>query len=181
MPNQSQFELVKKQLAAGEKMEYLCVANEPCNPHTNDRQGSKKVHLILTAAHAHGYAELYIKSENRLDETQAKEIQFLCALQSYRAQFNQCIAMASRHNIPVIFKPTAVGLGVFKNEPEVIAKAFYQAAKEFQLDLLCANVEVRFQVFRYPGISDQGFLGDRARQLVGYLHLNERNSGPANL
>lgn len=120
----------------GHKIEYPCVANVPLD-------GQKEVHLILVAAPAFGeYAQVNsAKGEHR------NEIQFLCALHSFRAQFEKCVALGEKTSLPVEFKATAVGLGVFGNHPEVIAKAFYQAALEYQASMKANQVTVQFQIF----------------------------------
>ena len=52
---------------------------------------------------------------------------------------------------PVIFKPTAPGLGVFGNKTDNVAKAFYTAANEFESSLAEAGVQVKLQVFQARG------------------------------
>ena len=78
---------------------------------------------------------------------------FLCALNGFRAQFQHAINLANNQEKAVIFKPTAVGLGVFGNAPSIVAKAFYQVAKEREAELKKADCIVRFQVFRGEGPS----------------------------
>ncbi len=122
-----------------DKMEYISVANVP-----KGAEGGKPVHQILVAAPAFRGVDL---KDNSITPEQKSEIQFLCALQGYRAQFAQCIKLAQDEGKPVVFKPTAVGCSAFANDPKIVAKAFYAAGKEFQQDLKENNVKVEFQVF----------------------------------
>jgi hypothetical protein len=168
-PTKLHYESVKEQLSAG-GVEYICIGNKPI-----DSKGQKNndVHLILVSAHAYGatWGDEYINGE------EANEIQFLCALNAYRAQFKQCVHMANKNKLPLIFKPAAIGMGAWGNDPQVIAQAFYQAAKECENILVDANVQVIFQVWRNPYnpyFTEEEFLLDGARQLVGHLGLNEQ-------
>lgn len=138
---------------SGHKIEYSCIANKPIG-------GSKPIHLILVAAPAFGQYAV----DKKLDKRKEEEVQFLCALHSFRAQFAQALKLADEHKKPVIFKPVAVGLGVFKNNPEVIAKAFYAAAKEVESDLLHSQVQVRYQVYNGTG---------EGRKMADYLQLQD--------
>lgn len=136
----------------GDQIQYTCVGNVPT-------EGTKPVHQLLTAAPAFGdyrLAYLPIKLE--------EELQFLCALHSFRAQFAKVIDLAKEENKPVVFKPAAVGLGVFKNNPEVVAKAFYMAAKEYEQDLADNDVKVKFQVYKGTG---------PGRRIADYLKLSQ--------
>ncbi len=135
-PSKDEAEKVIQQLTEkGKNIEYLCVGNIPTD-------GQKPVYLILVAAPAFG---MYTKN-NTVTGKNREEIEFLCALHGFRAQYQQCINLAKREGKEVIFKPAAVGLGVFKNDPKVVVKALYQASKEFETELRNNKVSVRFQV-----------------------------------
>lgn len=124
----------------GDKMEITCVANVPT-------KGTKRVHQFLTSAPAFGQYRLA-----NLPKELEKELEFICALHTFRAQFEELVRMAKEEEgKPVIFKPAAIGLGAFGNHPEAIAKAFYKAAKEYEGELKTNNVKVKFQVFGVGG------------------------------
>ena len=120
----------------GDQIQYPVVAANP-------RKGSKPVHLFLVAAPAFG---MYTES-NTVINKQEKEVKFLCALHGVRAQLQKCIDLAKETGKPVRFNPTAVGLGVFENDPKIAAKGFYVAAKEYEQELKEHKVEVLFQIF----------------------------------
>ena len=124
----------------GHLLEYPCVAGVP-------KGGSQTVHQVMVAAPAFGGYAL----DDSPNPEQIREIQFLCALQSFRAQFQLAIDLATKHDRAVVFKPTAVGLGVFGNDPSVVAKAFYHAAKERQVALKATNCSVCLQVYQGTG------------------------------
>lgn len=119
----------------GHLIEYPCISSIP-------NKGSKEVYEILVAAPAFGYGGFSAATKN-----DAFEIQFLCALHSYRAQFKKSVELAQTLLKPVQLKTTGVGLGVFENNPFVVALAFYQAASEYQQLLKDNKVEVLFQLF----------------------------------
>ena len=50
---------------------------------------------------------------------------------------------------PQIIKPTGVGLGVFGNPWEQVAKAYIQVCREYQLKFQEKNIKVYFQVFHF--------------------------------
>jgi hypothetical protein len=140
IPSKEKAGQIIQQLCASEShIEYPCVAAVPL-------KGAKPVHLILVAAPA--FSMFPNDGGTAVEGKDSLEIQYLCALHAYRAQFQQCIALAQKTKKPVRFKPTAVGLGAFGNEPTVVAKAFYQAALEFERDLRDNKVTVSFQIFR---------------------------------
>lgn len=126
----------------GDKMEFPCIGNIPKGENT------ERVYEMLVAAPAFGMYSVKSKTTN----AQKKEIEFLCALHGYRAQFQQVIQLAaSTSEKQVIFKPTAPGLGVFGNRVTNVAKAFYVAAKECENELIEKNIHVRLQVFHGEG------------------------------
>ncbi len=120
----------------GNRIAYPVIASIP-------RGGNKRVHLFLVAAPAFGY---YQTSDTVTGDAK-NEVQFLCALHGFRAQFQKCIDLAKKTKSPVRFNPTGVGLGVFGNEPNIVARGFYMAAKEYEQELIDNKVEVRFQIF----------------------------------
>lgn len=128
----------------GAIIEYPCIANKPL-------QGSKVVHQILVAGPAFGEYETFstVKGEKR------NEIEFLCALHGFRAQFELCVDLAKENKQPVILKAAAVGVSAYGNNPVNVAKAFYQAATEYQDALKGRRVTVQFQIFKnYRGVAD---------------------------
>lgn len=126
----------------GDKMEFPCIGNIP-----KGKDNTEIVYEMLVAAPAFGGYSL-----GQISDDQKNEIEFLCALQAYRAQFQQAIQLAkSNPQKQVAFKPTAPGLGVFGNRVANVAKAFYVAAKESQADLEKLNITVQLQVFRGQG------------------------------
>ena len=139
----------------GHKIEFVCIGNIP-----NKKGNTQKVYAILVAAPAFG---MY-KKKSQITDDQMKEMEFLCALQGYRAQFYQAIQLASSNpKKQVIFKPTTPGLGVFDNRVEAVAKGFYVAAKEYQDQLREKNIRVQLQVYKGQG---------DAKQMADMLHLN---------
>lgn len=141
----------------GHKMEFPCIGNIP-----KQKGNTEKVYVMLVAAPAFG--KRYSKGST-ITDNQKKEMEFLCALSAYRAQFQQVIQLATLNpEKQVIFKPTAPGLGVFGNRIENVAKAFYMAAKEYENQLIENKISVRLQVF--------GGQGD-ARNMAAALGLDE--------
>lgn len=131
-------ELVSQLKSKGHLLEYICIENIPNN-------GTKPVHQMLVAAPAFG--EYNMVDENAVVGDERDEIQYLCALQAFRAQFKQCIELAKKSDKPVKFKPASVGLGVFGNNPKNFAKAFYDAGVEYNDELKKHKVEIIFQIF----------------------------------
>lgn len=139
----------------GNKIEYPCIGNIP-----KGETNTEKVYEMLVSAPAFGMYNIGSASDN-----QKSEIEFLCALHGYRAQFQQAIQLAIlTPEKQVIFKPTAPGLGVFGNRVENIAKAFYVVAKEHENQLKEKNIKVELQVFQGKG---------EARKMAMVLGLNE--------
>lgn len=124
----------------GTKIEYPCIAAIP-------RGGKSVVHQILVAAPAFGLYNSDLNEPMICTNPNRMEIEFLCALHAYRAQFETCIQCAKTSEKPVVFKPTATGLNAFCNNPVNAAKAFYVAAMEYQARLKEKNVTVAFQRF----------------------------------
>lgn len=119
----------------GNQIEYPCISNIPL-------EGNKPVYQILTSAPAFGYGG----PETAQGEAK-NEIQFLCALHSFRAQFEKAVNLAEEHKKPVVLKVAAIGLGVYENKPEIVADAFYVAATEYQKSMESLQVKVLFQIF----------------------------------
>lgn len=145
----------------GHKMEFPCVGNIP-----KKEGNTEKVYEMLVAAPAFG--DYSIMANSIMSDNQKKEVEFLCALHGYRAQFQQAIQLATLNpEKQVVFKPTAPGLGVFGNRIENVARGFYLAADEFQKQLAeknINNIQVRFQVYKGGG---------DARTMATTLGLNE--------
>lgn len=134
--------LIDQLQTKGNRIEFLCIGNIP-----KGTRNSQRVYEMLVAAPAFGMYSL-----GSIEESQRKEIEFLCALHSYRAQFQQAINLAKVNpEKQVIFKPTAPGLGVFGNRIENVAKGFYVAAKEHEKELKERKIKVQFQVFLGKG------------------------------
>ena len=86
-------------------------------------------------------------------------------MHAYRSQFKKSIELAEENpEKTVVFKPTTPGLGVFGNDVESIAKAFYIASKEYEALLRDSRVKVCLQVFRGEGY---------ARQMANVLGLEQ--------
>lgn len=150
-------EVIEQLQNSGQNIEYPCIAAIPSD-------GNKKVHQILVAAPAFGmYGGWLLEHSDKL------EIQFLCALHGYRAQFEKCIQIAKNSQKSVIFKPTAVGLGAFDNIPGIVASAFYQAASEYQNFLKTNHVTVAFQIYKPEG----GEPDEKASFMAEELKLSE--------
>lgn len=122
----------------GHLIQYTAVSSVPNHP-----DAKKNVDMLLVAAPAFGDYDFF----NDCTDQQQLEIQFLFALNSFRAQFLYCIEKAQKNSHPVIFKPAATGLGAFGNKTQAVAKAYYQAALEFDKQLKDYEVKVEFQVF----------------------------------
>ena len=124
----------------GHLTEYPCIGSVPSQAGLT----GQKVHQMLVAAPAYGaYFDPHVHDNHKRDQ-----IEYLCALMGYRAQFNQAISLAKRHNVEVVFKPTAVGLSAFGNQAENVAKAFFKAAKEYEGTLSENHVSVKLQVYK---------------------------------
>ena len=163
MPNDSQIEAVISQIRTrGQSIEYIAVKSKPVDYSVNPpRIKSKKVHMLLVSAPAFGrYASKPYPSKKQMEQ-----LQYACAFCSYIAQF-QYLALYAEDGKKVVFKPCATGLGVFENNPIVVAKAFYDAAKMYEENFEKWGVEVRFQVFR-------GKNGGPAYTLVQHLKLRQ--------
>lgn len=157
-PTQDQRDLIIALLKDnGHLIEYPCYGNIP-----KGDGNSEKVYEMLAAAPAFG------RYNQDLEPEEQEEIQYLCAVHSFRAQFHEAIKLAKENpDKQLIFKPTGVGLGVFGNDEQVVAKAFYVAAKEYEKRLKKNNVQVRFQVY----YSD--WERSKAGKLVKALELSE--------
>lgn len=147
--------LIEQLRTKGENIEYICVSNVPVS-------GKEKVHMFLVAAPAFG---MYTKINTVKKGPLRNEIEFLCALLAFRAQFKHCVNLALTHKLPVILKAAGIGLGVFNNNSENVLKAFYQAATEYENQLRDASVSVQFQVFMGTG---------KAKEIANKLKLKER-------
>lgn len=145
-------QVIKQLKSNSHKIEYSCIANKPI-------LGKKPVHQILTSAAAFGG----YNKDTKLDEAKKKEVEFLCALQGFRAQFQHALKLAEGGK-PVILKTAAVGLSAFGNDTDTITEAFHSAAKEFEDRLARQNVQVRLQVF--------GGIG-KARDMADSLGLKQ--------
>lgn len=136
----------------GHRLEMPCIVNGPWSV------GEKHLIRIILAA-----APDFEKNSTKLThQDQEKEIQFLCALLNYRAQFNHVIQVAQMTLEPVIYKPMAIGLGARNNDPLIIAKAFYTAAREYTSELEKYHVHVQLQVMMSP----------EAKEMASHLGLN---------
>lgn len=124
--------------------------------------GRKDVGQFLVAAPAFGLYNL----DKDVDPKKVKWVQYLCTLHAYRAQFAQVVNVAKETKQRVIFKPVAMGLGVFENDLDSVTRAFFVAAKEVEGQLIQHQVKVEFQVFRGAG---------EARAMVGSLKLKQKN------
>jgi hypothetical protein len=145
--------IIQQLVENGHKIEFPCIGNVPTKP-----SATEKVYEMLVAAPAFGMYQI-----DSLQKKDQNEIEYLCALQGYRAQFQQIIQLAENNpQKKAVFKPTAPGLGVFGNKAENVAKAFYVAAKENESQLREKNISVQLQVFRGTG---------PAREMANRLYL----------
>lgn len=119
----------------GTHIEYPCIGNKTPG-------GKHVVYEILVAAPAFNYSRKTPQPKDR------NEIEFLCALHAFRAQFQHCIHLAKTNKKPVCLKAVGIGLGVFGNDAKNVAKAFYQAGLEYQKELKNNKVTVEFQLYR---------------------------------
>ena len=144
------------------EMDFIAVKSKPVDYTVSPpKVKAKKVHLLLGAAPAFGrYAKRPLATT-----AQAEQLQYLCAFYSFSAQFEYVDFYAQREKV-VVFKPAATGLGVFENNPLVVAKAFYDVAKEYENSFLNRGVQVRFQVY-------MGRKGGKAFELVQHLKLKQ--------
>ncbi len=153
----------------GKHIEYPCIGNRPS-------EGVCVVYEALVAAPAFGG---YI-SKPQLRVRDQDEIEFLCALHAFRAQFEHCIKLAEKTKKPVHLKAVGVGLGVFSNDAICVAKGFYQAGLEYQEQMKDHNVKVIFQLFRGGPVSELPAADQMAQALglTGYkppLFKNDPN------
>lgn len=129
-----------------ERIEFMCIANFPArykpkkelkdiHPITLSKH---RVHMILVSAAAHSYNP-ESKSDPVLDE-----IDYKCALNAFGAQFEHTQELVKKGHT-VWLKVAAIGMGAFKNKPDIVAKAFYQVASKYKFDK--KKVKVLFQVF----------------------------------
>lgn len=160
-PDKKSFPQVYEQFKdRADQIEYLSIEGCPYQSGPLSADPVKPVHLFLVAAPAFGF---YSEPDTVVGKERI-EIEFLCALHAFRAQFQRCIDLAEEKKQPVLFKPTAIGLGAFGNRPLSVAKAFYVAALEYQYRLAQAKVKVVFQVYQGTG---------GARECVEWLGLQE--------
>ncbi len=148
--------VIKQLQQKGNQMEFPCIG---CIP--KGEGNTEKVYEMLVSAPAFGMYSYGLP----VGYKQKSEIEFLCSLHAYRAQFQQAIKLAEFFpEKQIIFKPTAPGLGVFSNVTMNIAKAFYVAAKEYEDQLKRNNILVRLQIFHGGGDT---------RDMATILGLNE--------
>lgn len=159
MPTKNGAQILQQLVERGHLIEYPCIGSKPVD-------GDTKVYEILVAAPATGYTQGYTGSAPPKEND---KIEFMCALHAFRAQYKQCITLAETLNKPVVLKLTAVGLGVFRNKEDNIAKALYTATLEHQARLEQAGVTCRFQVFR----QSHGKLNTKALKVAQLLGLQE--------
>jgi len=165
MPNKFKIDAVISQFQTrGDKIEYIAVRSKPVDYSFNPPQiKSRKVHMLLVSAPAFGR---YIdRKQPAPSKEQMEQLQYACAFCSYSAQF-QYLELYAEDEKKVVFKPCATGLGVFENNPIVVAKAFYDAAKMYEENFEKLGVKVRFQVYG-------GKKGGKAYDLVNHLKLNQ--------
>jgi hypothetical protein len=161
-PNSTEFNRICQQLVEnGSFIQYPVVTSTPTG-------GKSPVTMVLVAAPAFG---IYVLKPC-LDDEQRKLIEFLCAFNAFRAQLNTCFDIAKAKMVgksqKIVLKVAAVGLGVFENNPDVVAKALYQALLIFSPRFESNNIEVRFQVFRNTNRADPN-----AQKVVHLLGLKE--------
>lgn len=129
-----------------ERIEFMCIASVPARykpkPKLKDIHpitfSKHPVHMILVsaAAHANNWKESH---DPILDE-----IDYKCALNAFGAQFKHTQELVKKGHT-VWLKVAAIGMGAFKNKPDIVAKAFYQVASKYKFDK--KKVKVLFQVY----------------------------------
>jgi len=129
-----------------ERIEFMCIANKPARytpkPELKDIHpitfSKHPVHMILVsaAAHANNWKDPH---DPILDE-----IDYKCALNAFGAQFKHTQELVKKGHT-VWLKVAAIGMGAFRNKPEVVAKAFYQVASKYKFNK--KKVKVLFQVY----------------------------------
>lgn len=157
--------LIKQLRKDGNKAEFLCIGNVPVN-------GTSPVYSMYVAAPAFGQYRNVERLNNTTTQEQEFEIAFLCALNSFRAQMQQALTLArdeANKGKPVVLRPVAVGVGVFGNNPQATASAFYVAGKQYEEELRAANVQVRLQIYH----TDFGFNGT-AMAIADSLKLKQK-------
>lgn len=101
--------------------------------------GETPITLLFGSAPAYGSYENGI-----ISPIAKKEISFLLALCTYRAQFTYIINI-NKPNI--VFKPCILGIGSFSNDIQMITKAYYIACKGFERELKLKNIIVELQIY----------------------------------
>ena len=169
--NQKQADLLLRELKVTEnlnKIEYQLIGNTPIKAtgkygpgknaipkNTDKEKHNNKLFILLTAAPALG--GYIINPDISIGTTD--QICYYIALANYRALFNAALKIREKFEPKksIIIKPTGVGLGVFGNPWEQVAKAYIQVCGEYQIKFQEKNIKVYFQVF----------------------HLDKKNNGPA--
>jgi hypothetical protein len=129
-------ELIKLLETHGHLIEYPCIGNTPI-------KGEKNVYQILGSAVALGRYNL----DPNIDPAKVEKIQYLCAIHFYRGQFQKALDFAKSTGKDVVLKTTGVGVGAFGNDPDVIARAYHDAALEYRDRLAAKGVKVVFQLY----------------------------------
>lgn len=140
--------LVNQLKEKGHLMEFPLIGNNPrtkmarkISDFNDDSRGSQRVYMMLTAAPAIGYMR------EAIPQAASQEIQFLAALNRFRAEFKAAIDLAKSTKQPVELKMAEVGCGVFGNEDLIVAKAFYQSALECKKELRENHITVQLQSY----------------------------------
>lgn len=89
-----------------------------------------------------------------LNPEQKKEVAYLTALSSYMAVFEAAIQTYDEdpNGGPVYVKIPVLGSGAFQNDPESVAKAFYEAASLYKEEISAKDIHVEITAFN-PGTS----------------------------
>lgn len=143
----------------GHLVEYLCVKSKPVD-------GNKDVEQIFISAPAFGGYAI-----DKLDPDKAVRIQYLIARNAYRAMFEHAIQAAGGEGYTLNTAP--VGLGAYGNDPNAIAKAYYDAALEYQDRLNEKKVKVVLQVYEGKDWSEDKKKKDGAHIMAEKLDLTK--------
>lgn len=133
--NENVDEIIDQLETRGHLVEYPCIGSIPTG-------GDKPVHQFFAFAPAVGLVGM----DTKLNAAKSERVQYLKALDNFRGAFEQAIKLADKEG-PVSLDMTAIGLGAFQNNPNVVAKAYYEAALEYQDRLAEKDVKVDFKVY----------------------------------
>jgi len=144
----------------GSNAQFTCVGNRLRAVEGEDR--NQPIYSMFHSTVALGH---YLNGADVSIENQ-QELAFQATLISYRALFEEALLLKNQNpQKDIVVKPAALGLGAFGNDPEAVAKAYFTAATEFQVELNEKGIKVILQVRE-----EQGKIGG-AQQMATMLGL----------